>query len=201
MSTVQVTNLKTDLYKNYYDKTDEPTVFLEWLMENTSYSNGVWRFHTSHINHESEQTDSGNGWTNLKVIVASWARSRYNKQEAWNNWLNERLEYTNGRFYLDTVNNDYIKQTITGYYSQETSYMGEYVYLLSVECKPSLNGQRIVFDENYPLYYTIDDNDGLLRIYFFSNRVLTDPLHVHVECETGGDGKVYSGGSASINPR
>lgn len=200
MSSVQVTNFKTDLYYNYYDKTTEPEVFLEWLQENTSYENGVWRFHTEKINHETEQTDSGTGWLNLKVIVASWARSKYNKQEAWNNWLTERLEYTNGRFYLDSVNNDYVKQSITGSYSRETTLNGKYLYFLNVSCTPTCAGQKIIFDEDYQIYYTIDNNNGVYKIYFLSEKILTDPLRVHVESELV-NGKVYSGGVATINPR
>lgn len=198
MATVQVTNLKTDLYKNYYDKSAEANVFLEWLQENTSYTNGVWRFHTSKINHETEQTDTGTGFDTFKRIVASWARSKYNKQEAWNTWLTEKLEYTNGRFYLDTVNNDYVKQTITGSYSCETTLNNQYVYYLKVDCTPAFTGQNVKFDEGYTIYRTVTDKDGVLRLYFLSNKILTDPLKVHVECEQASSGKVYSGASATI---
>ena len=198
MPSTQVTNFKTDLYLNYYDKSTESNVFLEWLQENTSYSNGVWRFHTTHINHETEQADTGTGLDTLKKIVATWARSKYNKQEAWNTWLTERLEYTNGRFYLDNVNNDYVKQNLTGSYSRETKLGDSYVYYLKVDCTPPLTGQRVIFDESYKVYRTVTDKDGVLRLYFLSDKILTDPLHAHVEAERDSKGKVYSGAVTTI---
>ena len=199
MTSIQVTNFKTDLYLNYYDKTEEPSIFFEWLQENTTYDNGVWRFHTSKINHETEQKDTGKGWDTLKKFVSSWARSRYNKQEAWNTWLNERLEYTNGRFYLDNVNNDYVKQTIKGSYSRETTLGNDYVYYLKVDCTPSLTGQKVIFDEDYTIYRRVTDKDGVLRLYFLSDKILTDPLHVHVEAERNSNGKVYSGAVSTVS--
>lgn len=200
-TTQQVTNLKTDLYLNYYNKSDEATAFLTWLQSNTSYTNGVWKFHTTNINTETEQTDSGTGETVFKNIVAGWARSKHRKQDAWNTWLADKLEYTNGRFYLDVDNNDFVQQSIRGRYSRETTLDGQNVYYLEVDCDPIMTGQRIVFDEDFTIYRTVTDNDCRLRLYFLTRRVLTSPLGVHVDCERDSNGKVYSGGSALIYTR
>ena len=100
---------------------------------------------------------------------------------------------------MDNVNNDYVKQTIKGSYSRETTLGNDYVYYLKVDCTPSLTGQKVIFDEDYTIYRRVTDKDGVLRLYFLSDKILTDPLHVHVEAERNSNGKVYSGAVSTVS--
>lgn len=197
MSNELITNFKEKLHLDYYYKSEEKFAFLKWLNDNLNYANGVLKINENYTNTLTSQSDTGKGKNDLKNLIKSWFLNRKELNDCWTSLLRERLEYTNGRLYLDTVNNDYVQQEIHGQCTYETMYQGQYLYYLEVTLTPSGKGQKVSFDESsYTVRTVIKNTDSNLRLQFYSpTRV--NRVKVHADAHNYQD-VVYSGASTRI---
>lgn len=196
-----IINFKETLMNNYYDKTNEKDKFLQWLENNTNYSNGEYNIlEDTFIPEQETETHTTNEWNNrLKNLVQGWSRSKSEKQEYWNNTLKERSSYLNGIFSFDKINDKYVKQTVTGVFSYETYYNGKHYYLLEINVSPGVIGQSFSFSPEFNIYRTHQANTGVYTVEISSDEIITGSVILVAESFVK-DGVVYSGGSVTVSP-
>lgn len=196
MTSKIITNLKEKLHLRNYYKTEEKHAFLTWLNNNLKYTNGVLKINENYTNTLTNPADNSTGSDDLKTLITGWFYNRKELIDYWTSQLQNRLEYTNGRLYLDSENTDYVRQSISGFYSYETMYQGNYLYYLEVKLSPACKGQSLVFNENYNIRQVYTNTDSVLKLQFYS-RVRVNRVLVYADAENY-RGVVYSGASIRL---
>lgn len=194
-----IINFKEALMGNYYSKTNEKDKFLQWLESTINYSNGSYSILEEELITESEQ-ESFEGNPRLKNMVKSWSRSKVEKQEYWNDFLNGRLSYLNGTFCLDKINDKYVQQTVTGEFSYELYYNGKYYYYLEINVAPGVSGQSFSFSPEFNVYRVHQTSVGCYGVEITSDTIINEPVTLIAESFLKDNTVVYSGGRIVVNP-
>lgn len=191
-----IANFKDCLMNNYYSRSLESEFFIEWLHSNLQYTNGVVKIRDKKINTETEQEPSDESIDTLKNLVQGWARSRFEKQDYWDNLLTSRTSYLNGTLCLDDENTSYIQQDMTGFISYETDYQGQAMYYLESRLSPTVEGQTIKVIPEYTVYATYVDDNSRLVMSILSYTPIESITFV-AEPYNKND-LIYSGGSVTV---
>lgn len=186
MSTI-ITNFLELLKKNYYSITEEKNEFLNWLQKNIHYNNGELQIHPTNLITESEIEDY-NGNDTLKQLVKSWARSKHDKQEYWNELIDNNTLYINGSLYVDPENIKIINQDMTVSLTVIPKLKNTYRYGITVY----MNSE---FKEGQKIY--VNDFDSTINAtgrYSVQIQSKTEITNFNVRLKFAiTDDKVYSG--------
>lgn len=194
-----ILNFKETLKNNYYHKNKEKDEFLQWLESNITYKDGICSIREEKIITETEQTDTINGNDRLKNLVKSWSRSRPEKQEYWDTQLKQKLSYYNGKFCLDSVDDKYTPQDVSGEVEFEIMDNGKYYYSIMINTSPFVEGQHFGFTPSFTVYRTYSIINNYYLVEIVSDRKITEPVTLYADPILKGD-VLYGGGSVVVNP-